>query len=30
MIFKVPYLVSHISSFMTLAEGNVIVAGIAL
>ncbi|KAG9146537.1 hypothetical protein Leryth_020434 [Lithospermum erythrorhizon] len=27
MIFKIPYLISHISSFMTLLEGDVILTG---
>lgn len=29
MIFKIPYLISHISSIMTLLEGDVILTGIA-
>lgn len=28
MIFKIPYLISHISSIMTLVEGDVILTGI--
>lgn len=28
MIFKIPYLISHISSIMTLLEGDVILTGI--
>lgn len=27
MIFKIPFLISHISSFMTLFEGDVILTG---
>lgn len=27
MIFKIPYLISHISSIMTLMEGDVILTG---
>ncbi|KAL2900528.1 putative acylpyruvase FAHD1 mitochondrial [Bienertia sinuspersici] len=30
MIFKVPYLIGHISSFMTLTDGDVILTYIAL
>ncbi|KAH9765914.1 hypothetical protein KPL70_002008 [Citrus sinensis] len=30
MIFKIPYLISHISSIMTLFEGDVILTGIAV
>lgn len=30
MIFKIPFLISHISSIMTLFEGDVILTGTAL
>lgn len=30
MIFKIPYLISHISSIMTLFEGDVILTGTML
>lgn len=29
MMFKIPFLISHISSIMTLLEGDVILTGIA-